>query len=200
MELLDVASTSPTSAPIFHTRKRSRALIQPGEWHLHQTIVDNESDLPLLIKDVDKLDWLRADAYMINHGTPAEIHAWFDLTLVYRDKSACDSAFSNLRRNSTPVFLSMQDILKLVDHNCLQEVFDFSTIGATACCSFAVLEAPKSRRRWILWPREYNDSIKDKDLSFDKTIIYPTAEDIINKTAKFKYAICVDFEQTHHDS
>lgn len=186
----------PFLAPIFHTRKRSRALISPGEWQFHQTIIATKenSDLPLLIKDVPKLDWLYADAFIIKHGTPAEISAWFNLTLIYRDVKVCEKAFGSLPSSNQPVFLSLCDIEKLVEHKCLVEILDLESVGSSACCSFAVLEAPKSRRRWILWPREYNDSISSKDLSYGGTIVFPTAEQIINKFASFAFAVTVDFK------
>jgi hypothetical protein len=87
------------------------------------------------------------------------------------------------------VDLSQEDIDKLVEAGYLQEIPWHVAKGW--CRSFAVLESAKSRRRWILYPKAFNDVFINLDTR--ETLRFPTTTDVAHGVRKWRYAALPTF-------
>ena len=69
----------------------------------------------------------------------------------------------------------------------LKEISEHEVKGT--CRSFTVSEPEKNRRRWILHPAWFNQSLGN----LDHNVEFPTVAEIVEKAATFKHAVCCDF-------
>jgi hypothetical protein len=119
--------------------------------------------------------------------TPSEVEQWEILTAPFLDPHILGEIHQGVpRAQPSEVDLAMEDILHLQHAGLLQQCDPSFARGF--CRSFAVLEAAKERRRWILHPANFNDVT-----GVDGQGYFPTVETVIARVRNYKYAVCFDF-------
>jgi hypothetical protein len=153
-----------------------------------------DSPLPIHRKSVKTLSWEQADI-TVKRFDPSNFLIWKDLTRPFRDPTfwvgyECDPSkrMCELQRN---------DISDLVKDGLLQQVPTASV--KQYATSFSVLEEAKARRRWILWPSDFNMRARRwRSLSkFEGKIKFPSTAQL-KEQVKHAEATCWDYSAFFH--
>jgi hypothetical protein len=117
---------------------------------------------------------------------------WSNLTAPFRDQDAAAVIAGHAESRPWPeeVQLEIHDIMELVRNGFLVEVLEGDIKGW--CRSFTVTETAKSRRRWTLHPKIFNDA-SEGFMPDSRAIPFPTPEDLIKKIVRHQHGICADF-------
>ena len=153
-------------------------------WPHRVTVISNDISFPLHVKDIEFLSWDRADMFVRNAG--GELwETWKRLTDPFRCVQCAERILEHQPVCLDDVALIEGDLQTLLRHGVLVQVPVHEVRGT--CKSFAVLESAKGRRRWILWPKDFN-ALTDVG---DDLVYFPTIEKILSRVS-YKYAVCLD--------
>jgi hypothetical protein len=164
------------------------------KWGRHDTQrAMDDSTLPLHHKSVPHLDWAQADKYVAAFAK-GEWNLWKDLTRPFRDPSfwlEYEVEIQDIRDSH----LLGKDAEELVKDNLLRRV-DEKEVKQYAH-SFTVIEEAKQRRRWILWPKNFNERCRRWGAARKGHVYFPEMDTLKKKVSKL-FARCFDFAAFFH--
>ena len=177
-----------------------------GVWWLRRgfprrpTLLPNKkelAELPLHIKDVGAISWEVADKCVADNCEPF-LGLWFSLTAPFRNVEHLGTFFKlgrvGLQQHAA---LTDEDIRRLMVAKRIREISP-TRIKAVAR-AFSVVEKAKNRRRWILWPKTFNEGIRTRILDCDSAAknicaIFPQIKEIKATAATYCYSVCLDLK------
>jgi hypothetical protein len=153
-----------------------------------------DSALPLHRKSVGLLDWNEADRIIAAY-TPEQTRLWNELTRPFRDPSFWDEYVTDEKDVGAEESLQEEDVAALMGDGLLREVGHDEPRQFAR--TFTVVETTKNRRRWILWPAQFNKRSRKWKSARGVRVDFPSME-LLRSALGESHARCFDFAAFFH--
>jgi hypothetical protein len=170
-------------------RRRVRTWGKPKTQH-----APADSELPLHQKAVGLLNWEQADA-VVKAYAHRDWDMWQDLTRPFRDDSFWNDYEVETSTDDEEGGMNIEDATQLVAGKLLKEVQE-DEIKQFAK-SFTIIEEAKQRRRWIVWPAEFNQRSRRWRKERGGSVSFPSMETLKARVER-QFARCLDFAAFFH--